>query len=67
MMQETKCLDTLDWFIAKSKKDKWTLWYDQNLDKRIFGIIVPDDVYVAWNFIPVLHGGSYVYGVKIKS
>ena len=64
-MQKTKCLDTLEWFIARSQKDKWSLEYDKNLSRNIFGIIVNDE-YDGYKFIPVLHGGSYVYGVEIK-
>jgi hypothetical protein len=63
---ETKCLDSLEWFIAKSKKDKWRLFYNENLDLKIFGIILPCDDKLAWNFVPVLHGGSNIYGVVVR-
>ena len=39
----TKCLDTLNWFIEISKKDKWQLIYDKNLSTNVFGIIDYDE------------------------
>ena len=58
---KTKCLDTLEWFIKKSQKDKWSLDYDKNMDVKTFGIIDIDE-YDGYIFIPVLHGGKRVYG-----
>jgi hypothetical protein len=62
---KTKCLDTLEWFIKKSEKDKWFLSYDKKLNTTIFGVI-EDSEYEGYVFKPVLHGGKYVYGVVIK-
>jgi len=63
----TKCLDTLNWFIERSKKDKWQLTYDKNLSTNVFGIIDYDEDTYGYKFLPVLHGGSKVFGVIVKN
>jgi len=63
---KTKCLDTLKWFIEKSKNDKWQLTYDKNLSINVFGIIDYDEDTRGYKFLPVLHGGSKVFAVIVN-
>ena len=63
----TKCLDRLNWFIEKSKKDKWQLTYDKNLSTNVFGIIDYDEDTHGYKFLPVLHNGFKVFGVVVKN
>lgn len=56
-MKETKCINSLEWFIRKSESDNWKLHHD-NQPIDIMGII--ERFEDGYRFIPLLYNGCFI-------
>ena len=58
----TRCINTLAWFINKSNIHGWKLRYEPSVNLCSFGVIYNESPGV-WKFSQVLHDGEPVFGV----